>query len=209
MLLCSGKIYYDVAAAKEKNGTNDAAVLRIEQLYPFPANELMNALDTYPNAAEVVWVQEEPENSGAWRTLAPQIRALLRALQPQQIPGQVRADMLTDAPPTRTVVLIDEVDKAPRDFPNDLLNVLDQHTFYVAEADRTVSRGAQAPPIVVITSNSERRLPEPFLRRCIFHHIDFTDDKGYVLNEILQKLCMFALLLIGASIAAIKSLAAP
>lgn len=74
------------------------------------------------------------------------------------------------------VVLLDEIDKAPRDFPNDLLNVLDQHTFHVPEAGRTVSRGAGAPPIVIITSNSERRLPEPFLRRCIFHHIEFTED---------------------------------
>jgi MoxR-like ATPase len=74
------------------------------------------------------------------------------------------------------VVLLDEIDKAPRDFPNDLLNVLDQHTFHVPEAGRTVSRGAPAPPIVVITSNSERRLPEPFLRRCIFHHIEFTEE---------------------------------
>ncbi len=74
------------------------------------------------------------------------------------------------------VVLLDEIDKAPRDFPNDLLNVLDQHTFYIPEADRTVSRGEAPPPIVVITSNSERRLPEPFLRRCIFHHIEFTEE---------------------------------
>lgn len=74
------------------------------------------------------------------------------------------------------VVLLDEIDKAPRDFPNDLLNVLDQHIFHVPEADRTVSRGAGAPPIVIITSNSERRLPEPFLRRCIFHHIEFTEE---------------------------------
>lgn len=75
-----------------------------------------------------------------------------------------------------SVVLLDEIDKAPRDFPNDLLNVLDQHTFEVPEAGRQVSRGQGAPPIVVITSNSERRLPEPFLRRCIFHHIDFTEE---------------------------------
>lgn len=78
--------------------------------------------------------------------------------------------------PGPSVVLLDEIDKAPRDFPNDLLNVLDQHTFHVPEAGRTVSRGKGAPPIVVITSNSERRLPEPFLRRCIFHHIEFTED---------------------------------
>ncbi len=75
-----------------------------------------------------------------------------------------------------SVVLIDEIDKASRDFPNDLLNVLDQHQFYVPEKDLRVDRGDQAPPIIVITSNSERRLPEPFLRRCIFHHIEFTEE---------------------------------
>jgi MoxR-like ATPase len=76
-----------------------------------------------------------------------------------------------------SVVLIDEIDKAPRDFPNDLLNVLDQHTFHVPESDLQVSRRAGAPPpVLVITSNSERRLPEPFLRRCVFHHIDLTDE---------------------------------
>lgn len=74
------------------------------------------------------------------------------------------------------IVLLDEIDKAPRDFPNDLLNVLDQHTFPVPEAKRTVSRAGGPPPLVIITSNSERRLPEPFLRRCIFHHIEFTDE---------------------------------
>ncbi len=78
------------------------------------------------------------------------------------------------------VILIDEVDKAPRDFPNDLLNVLAQHEFHVPENPeqyRTISREIDKPPIiVVITSNSEHRLPEPFLRRCIFHHIIF-DEK--------------------------------
>ena len=73
------------------------------------------------------------------------------------------------------VVLIDEVDKAPRDFPNDLLEVLSQHEFHVRELERTIEHNGP-PPVVVITSNSERRLPEPFLRRCIFHHITFTED---------------------------------
>lgn len=75
------------------------------------------------------------------------------------------------------VVLLDEIDKAPRDFPNDLLNVLDQHTFDVPERGVTVRRREGAPPpVIVITSNSERRLPEPFLRRCVFHHIEFTEE---------------------------------
>ncbi len=79
--------------------------------------------------------------------------------------------------PGTSVVLIDEIDKAPRDFPNDLLNVLDQHHFEVRELDRTIAREEhQPPPVVVITSNSERRLPEPFLRRCVFHHLELTPE---------------------------------
>jgi MoxR-like ATPase len=89
-------------------------------------------------------------------------------------PGPLWRAYETEGP---SVVLLDEIDKAPRDFPNDLLNVLDQHTFYVPESDRMVRRKQGAPPpVVVITSNSERRLPEPFLRRCIFHHIEFTEE---------------------------------
>lgn len=89
----------------------------------------------------------------------------------------------------QSIVLIDEIDKAPRDFPNDLLFVLDQHRFRIPEYDapdpedpsRTlpfwVERQDEGPPpIIVITSNSERRLPDPFLRRCIFHHIRFTRE---------------------------------
>lgn len=78
---------------------------------------------------------------------------------------------------SRSIVLIDEIDKAPRDFPNDLLHVLDQHEFFVPEAQEWVRRDpGHPPPFVVITSNSERRLPEPFLRRCIFHHIELDID---------------------------------
>ncbi len=74
-----------------------------------------------------------------------------------------------------SIVLIDEIDKAPRDFPNDLLNVLDQHRFRVHPTGQT-RRPRGTPPLVVITSNSERRLPEPFLRRVIFHNIVFDED---------------------------------
>ncbi|HRI63898.1 MAG TPA: MoxR family ATPase [Polyangium sp.] len=77
----------------------------------------------------------------------------------------------------RSIVLIDEVDKAQRDFPNDLLQALDQYEFFVPETgEKIVRQGNGAPPLVIITSNSERRLPEPFLRRCIFHHIEFSED---------------------------------
>ncbi|MEZ4866208.1 MAG: MoxR family ATPase [Caldilineaceae bacterium] len=79
----------------------------------------------------------------------------------------------TDAP---CVVLIDEIDKAPRDFPNDLLHELDKMEFTVTETGETISAPRRLTPIVFITSNSERRLPEPFLRRCVYHHIRFDDQ---------------------------------
>ena len=75
-----------------------------------------------------------------------------------------------------SIVLLDEIDKAPRDFPNDILGVLDQHRFLVPEIDKWIERRPGAPPpLWVVTSNSERRLPEPFLRRCVFHHIELTE----------------------------------
>ena len=72
---------------------------------------------------------------------------------------------------SRRVVLIDEIDKAPRDFPNDLLDEVDHMQFGVTETQEHFR--ARVRPIIVITSNSERQLPEPFLRRCVFHWIDF------------------------------------
>ncbi|WP_157817566.1 AAA family ATPase [Candidatus Thiodictyon syntrophicum] len=71
------------------------------------------------------------------------------------------------------LVLIDEIDKAPRDFPNDLLLELDRMRFQVAETGAWIAAAPANRPILFITSNSERRLPEPFLRRCVYHHIRF------------------------------------
>jgi MoxR-like ATPase len=81
--------------------------------------------------------------------------------------------MTSDEP---RVLLIDEIDKAPRDFPNDLLHELDRMEFKIPETDETISAPRELRPMVFITSNSERRLPEPFLRRCVYHHIRFDDD---------------------------------
>jgi MoxR-like ATPase len=78
---------------------------------------------------------------------------------------------LAIASPSQRVVLIDEIDKAPRDFPNDLLDELDRMKFLVHETG--VEYNAVYRPVVIITSNSERQLPAPFLRRCVFHHIAF------------------------------------
>lgn len=75
----------------------------------------------------------------------------------------------------QVILLIDEIDKADLEFPNDLLWELDQMEFYIHETRRTVK--AKHRPIVIITSNAEKELPDAFLRRCIFHYIDFPDKE--------------------------------
>jgi MoxR-like ATPase len=74
----------------------------------------------------------------------------------------------------RPVLLIDEIDKADIEFPNDLLQELDRMEFYVYELNRTIK--ARERPIVMITSNNEKELPDAFLRRCFFHYIRFPDE---------------------------------
>ena len=83
---------------------------------------------------------------------------------------------------SRVVLLIDEVDKADLEFPNDLLRELDEMAFYIPETDQTV-RAVQRP-IVLITSNAEKELPDAFLRRCVFHFIDFPDRER--MEKIVQ-----------------------
>ena len=75
--------------------------------------------------------------------------------------------------PERPVLLIDEIDKADIEFPNDLLQELDRMEFYVYETNETIK--AAIRPIVIITSNNEKELPDAFLRRCFFHYIRFPD----------------------------------
>jgi MoxR-like ATPase len=75
--------------------------------------------------------------------------------------------------PVRPVLLIDEIDKADIEFPNDLLQELDRMEFFVYETGETVS--AKIRPIILITSNNEKELPDAFLRRCFFHYIRFPD----------------------------------
>jgi MoxR-like ATPase len=77
--------------------------------------------------------------------------------------------------PVRPVLLIDEIDKADIEFPNDLLQELDRMEFYVYETDETIK--AKVRPVVIITSNNEKELPDAFLRRCFFHYIKFPDDQ--------------------------------
>jgi MoxR-like ATPase len=82
----------------------------------------------------------------------------------------------------QVVLLIDEIDKADLEFPNDLLNELDEMSFHIPETGETIT--AVQRPIVIITSNAEKELPDAFLRRCIFHYIVFPD--GPLMEEIVR-----------------------
>jgi 2-oxoglutarate dehydrogenase E1 component len=66
VVVCSGKVYYDLVRRREENGHDDVALVRVEQLYPFPHKAFANELKKYPNATDVVWCQDEPQNQGAW-----------------------------------------------------------------------------------------------------------------------------------------------
>ena len=86
--------------------------------------------------------------------------------------------------PTSTVVLIDEIDKAPRDFPNDILNEIEHQQFTIREVGGRVPKAENnAKILVIMTSNNEKNLPDPFLRRCIYHYIEFPGDT--LLEEIV------------------------
>ena len=81
VLACSGKVYYELLAHRREQNIDDIAIIRLEQQYPFPHADFEAEVAKYPNAKEVVWVQEEPQNQGAWYRL----RAYLRADIPKQM----------------------------------------------------------------------------------------------------------------------------
>ncbi|MFP4137175.1 MAG: 2-oxoglutarate dehydrogenase E1 component [Halomonas sp.] len=81
IILCAGKVYYDLAAWRTENGRDDVAILRIEQLYPFPKEELFEAIEAYTNVTDIVWCQEEPLNQGAWYPSQHHMRAAAEMLQ--------------------------------------------------------------------------------------------------------------------------------
>jgi 2-oxoglutarate dehydrogenase E1 component len=82
VLLCSGKVYYTLEQRREELKRQDIAIVRVEQFYPLPDEHLRAALDPFPEATPVVWLQEEPENMGAWRHLRARFGSRLFARHP-------------------------------------------------------------------------------------------------------------------------------
>jgi 2-oxoglutarate dehydrogenase E1 component len=116
VILCSGKVYFDLVAERRKRKIDDIAILRIEQLYPFPINRLGLRLAHYPNA-EIVWCQEEPENMGAWHFVDRRIERALaghttRSTRPTYIGRPEAASPATGSARTHLKEQADLVDRA-------------------------------------------------------------------------------------------------
>jgi 2-oxoglutarate dehydrogenase E1 component len=91
VLFCSGKVYYDLLAKRTKLGADDVAIVRLEQVYPFHETKVREILQKYERAQDVVWVQEEPKNSGAWTFVAPLFAELLLISQRLRYAGRKAA----------------------------------------------------------------------------------------------------------------------
>lgn len=86
LILCSGQVYYDLDAARKKEGKNDIAIVRVEQLCPFPFRRIITEVKKYKNA-EVMWVQEEPQNYGAWSYAQPRLINILKHEGRSELPS--------------------------------------------------------------------------------------------------------------------------
>jgi 2-oxoglutarate dehydrogenase E1 component len=76
VILCSGKVYYDLVSFREKEGISDSAIVRVEQLYPLAEQPLRDALGVFPKTSRLIWCQEESQNMGAWTFMEPRLRAM-------------------------------------------------------------------------------------------------------------------------------------
>jgi multifunctional 2-oxoglutarate metabolism enzyme len=108
LVLCSGKIYWELAAARDKQDRDDVAIVRIEQLYPLPHRRLAEVLKRYPNATDVRWVQEEPANQGAWPFFGLELPEKL----PERMTGLKRVSRRRMAAPAPGSSKVHEVEQA-------------------------------------------------------------------------------------------------
>jgi 2-oxoglutarate dehydrogenase E1 component len=107
LVFCSGKVYFDLLKARRREALRDVALVRIEQLYPFPSDEYQAILNRYPEAREVVWCQEEPQNQGAWYQIRHRLQELVMGRRPVLYAGRPPA-----AAPATGIAKIHEQEQA-------------------------------------------------------------------------------------------------
>jgi 2-oxoglutarate dehydrogenase E1 component len=91
LVLCSGKVYVDAHTADRRAPAGDVALCRVEQLYPFPAEAIQQVMAGYPGVRDVVWLQEEPENMGAWDFVRPLLEEIIGNRYPLRYIGRARS----------------------------------------------------------------------------------------------------------------------
>lgn len=127
-----------------------------------------------------------PKAQGTWKYITLQAfgKAIVSSLAPEKRSAMHAANMheIGANEAHSSVVLIDEIDKASRDFPNDILNEIENYRFSIKETGfTTFEKDPSAHILLIMTSNSEKALPEPFLRRCVFYHIEFPSTEQLIL----------------------------
>jgi MoxR-like ATPase len=167
-----------------------SAVLRFDTKTTSTATDLFYSYDALTRLRDAYSKTEKPvghyiELRALGKAIVFQHGAQSSGLQGIQSLRDFRSGATLPANATSSVVLIDEIDKAPRDFPNDILNEIEKMEFEVKELNAHVPPAeSNAKTLVIMTSNNEKNLPDAFLRRCVFHYIEFPDWKG--LQEIVK-----------------------
>jgi 2-oxoglutarate dehydrogenase E1 component len=112
VIFCSGKVFVDLISSERRAATRDVAMCRVEQLYPFPDAAIRDVLDGYKNLRDVVWLQEEPENMGAWEFARPLLEELIGGRCPLRYVGRARSSSPSEGSATwhrlNQKVLIDQ-----------------------------------------------------------------------------------------------------
>jgi len=156
VVFCSGKVYFDLLKARRKEALREVALVRLEQLYPFPSEEYQAMLNRYPNAREVVWCQEEPQNQGAWYQIRHRLQELVMGRRPVLYAGRGPA-----AAPATGIAQIHEVEQQ-------ILVAAALHSTTTEESARETTRltaaaavpapsAASAPPAASVPATPIRR----------------------------------------------------
>jgi len=142
IVFCSGKVYFDLLQARRKEALRDVALVRIEQLYPFPSDEYQAMLNRYPNAREVVWCQEEPQNQGAWYQIRHRLQELVMGRRPVLYAGRGPS-----AAPATGITKIHEIEQQT-------LVAAALHATTTEESARETTRLTAAPVVAAPTAAS-------------------------------------------------------
>jgi 2-oxoglutarate dehydrogenase E1 component len=139
IVFCAGKVYFDLLKARRKEGIRDVALVRIEQLYPFPGEEYAAILNRYPNAREIVWCQEEPQNQGAWYQIRHRLQEFAGTRREVLYAGRASA-----AAPATGLIKVHETEQQG----------IAQAALHASAADDEVAKPPSAPPAALALRKS-------------------------------------------------------